>query len=42
VRSRSTDAVAAGDVEVAGDLAAAELIFGNLDVFMSNFPLVEP
>jgi alkyl sulfatase BDS1-like metallo-beta-lactamase superfamily hydrolase len=36
------DAVAAGEAEAHGDLAAADHIFGNLDVFWSNFPLVEP
>ncbi len=30
------------DVEHWGDLAAADAIFGHIDVFMSMFPLVEP
>jgi alkyl sulfatase BDS1-like metallo-beta-lactamase superfamily hydrolase len=37
-----TDDVTAGTVTTSGDLGAALTIFGNLDVFMSNFPLVEP
>jgi alkyl sulfatase BDS1-like metallo-beta-lactamase superfamily hydrolase len=41
--SRSfADAVAAGDVVAVGDVSAAALIFDHLDVFMTNFNLVEP
>jgi alkyl sulfatase BDS1-like metallo-beta-lactamase superfamily hydrolase len=36
------DAVAAGRLEVHGDVAAADLVFGNLDRFLSNFALIEP
>jgi alkyl sulfatase BDS1-like metallo-beta-lactamase superfamily hydrolase len=36
------DAVAAGDAVADGDLAAAGLIFDHLDVFLTNFALVEP
>ena len=35
-------AVEAGELEADGDLAAADAIFGHLDVFMTNFALVEP
>ena len=35
-------AVAAGTLEVKGDPGAADALFANLDVFLSNFPLVEP
>ncbi|MEI7546566.1 MAG: alkyl sulfatase dimerization domain-containing protein, partial [Actinomycetota bacterium] len=37
-----TAAVADGSVAATGDLAAANQIFGNLDTFLSNFPLAEP
>ncbi len=37
-----TEVVTAGDAEADGDVGAAEVIFGNLDVFMTNFPIVEP
>ena len=30
------------DIDADGDVTAAEVIFGNIDVFMSMFPLVEP
>jgi alkyl sulfatase BDS1-like metallo-beta-lactamase superfamily hydrolase len=36
------DAIASGDATAEGDVAAAGLIFDHLDVFMSNFALVEP
>jgi alkyl sulfatase BDS1-like metallo-beta-lactamase superfamily hydrolase len=36
------DAVAAGDAQADGDLAAAGLVFDHLDVFLTNFALVEP
>lgn len=36
------DAVSSGDASAAGDVEAAAQIFGHLDTFMSNFPLVEP
>ncbi len=36
------DAVGAGDAEADGDVAAAGAIFDHLDVFMTNFALVEP
>jgi alkyl sulfatase BDS1-like metallo-beta-lactamase superfamily hydrolase len=36
------DAVEAGDVGADGDLAAADAVFAHLDVFMTNFALVEP
>ena len=35
-------AIAAGDAEADGDVAAAGAIFDHLDVFMTNFALVEP
>ena len=35
-------AIADGSVQAQGDVAAAEMIFGHLDTFLSNFPLVEP
>ncbi len=35
-------AIADGTVVAQGDVAAAERIFGHLDTFLSNFPLVEP
>jgi alkyl sulfatase BDS1-like metallo-beta-lactamase superfamily hydrolase len=35
-------AVAAGVARAEGDVAAADTVFGHLDVFMNNFPLVEP
>jgi alkyl sulfatase BDS1-like metallo-beta-lactamase superfamily hydrolase len=36
------DAVAAGDASAVGDLAAVGMIFDHLDVFLTNFALVEP
>jgi alkyl sulfatase BDS1-like metallo-beta-lactamase superfamily hydrolase len=36
------DAIAAGVAEADGDVDAAAAIFGHLDVFMTNFALVEP
>jgi alkyl sulfatase BDS1-like metallo-beta-lactamase superfamily hydrolase len=36
------DAVADGRVGVEGDLTAADHVFGHLDVFLTNFALVEP
>jgi alkyl sulfatase BDS1-like metallo-beta-lactamase superfamily hydrolase len=36
------DGIAAGTIEVTGDPTASDRIFGNLDTFMSNFPIVEP
>ena len=36
------DAVAAGDATADGDVASADLIFANLDTFLTNFNLVEP
>ena len=36
------EAIASGDATADGDVAAAGLIFDHLDVFMSNFALVEP
>ncbi|MFM7618114.1 MAG: alkyl/aryl-sulfatase [Actinomycetes bacterium] len=36
------EAVGSGAVIVAGDAAAPERIFANLDTFMTNFPIVEP
>jgi alkyl sulfatase BDS1-like metallo-beta-lactamase superfamily hydrolase len=36
------EAIEAGDVVAVGDVAAADAIFGHLDVFLSMFPLVEP
>ena len=36
------DVVADGDIEFDGDPAAAEAVFGHLDRFLSNFPIVEP
>ena len=36
------DAIAAGDAEADGDVAAADAVFGHLDVFLTNFALVEP
>lgn len=36
------DAIAAGRLEADGDIAAADLVFGNLDRFLSNFALIEP
>ena len=35
-------AIANGSIGATGDVAAADAIFGHLDVFMTNFPLVEP
>jgi alkyl sulfatase BDS1-like metallo-beta-lactamase superfamily hydrolase len=37
-----SDAVAAGDARADGDLAATGMIFDHLDVFLTNFALVEP
>ena len=34
--------VAEGRVEAVGDVGAADAIFGHLDVFMTNFAIVEP
>jgi alkyl sulfatase BDS1-like metallo-beta-lactamase superfamily hydrolase len=36
------DAVAAGDISIDGDAAAAGHVFDHLDVFMSSFGLIEP
>jgi alkyl sulfatase BDS1-like metallo-beta-lactamase superfamily hydrolase len=36
------DAIAAGDAVADGDVSAAGMVFDHLDVFMSNFALVEP
>jgi len=36
------DAIANGEATADGDVGAADAIFGHLDVFMSNFALVEP
>jgi alkyl sulfatase BDS1-like metallo-beta-lactamase superfamily hydrolase len=36
------DAIASGAATAEGDVAAADQIFGHLDVFMTNFGLVEP
>jgi alkyl sulfatase BDS1-like metallo-beta-lactamase superfamily hydrolase len=35
-------ALAEGRLEAEGDAAAADQIFGNLEVFMTQFPIVEP
>lgn len=37
-----TDAIASGALTLEGAQSAAELIFGHLDVFQNNFPIVEP
>jgi alkyl sulfatase BDS1-like metallo-beta-lactamase superfamily hydrolase len=36
------DSVASGRAEATGDAGAAQAIFGNLEVFLTGFPLVEP
>jgi alkyl sulfatase BDS1-like metallo-beta-lactamase superfamily hydrolase len=36
------DAVSSGDATIDGDPTAVDGIFDHLDVFMSNFPVVEP
>jgi len=36
------EVVAAGDIDLDGDPASAEAVFGHLDSFLSNFPIVEP
>jgi alkyl sulfatase BDS1-like metallo-beta-lactamase superfamily hydrolase len=36
------DAIAAGDLSVAGDPAALHTIIDHLDVFLGGFPIVEP
>jgi len=36
------DAIAQGSMQLQGSQQAVELIFGNLDVFQSNFSIVEP
>jgi alkyl sulfatase BDS1-like metallo-beta-lactamase superfamily hydrolase len=42
-RARSfDDAVAAGEATIDGEPAALGRIFDHLDVFMSNFAVVEP
>jgi alkyl sulfatase BDS1-like metallo-beta-lactamase superfamily hydrolase len=35
-------AVAAGRIELDGDAAALDAVFGHLDTFQSMFPIVEP
>jgi alkyl sulfatase BDS1-like metallo-beta-lactamase superfamily hydrolase len=45
VVSQSTtflDALAAGDVSIAGDASALAMVLGNLDAFTAGFPIVEP
>jgi len=41
-RTTIDDAIAAGDLSVEGDEHALANIIDNLEVFMSNFPIVEP
>jgi alkyl sulfatase BDS1-like metallo-beta-lactamase superfamily hydrolase len=36
------DAIASGSLSLQGSQSAVELIFGHLDVFQNNFPIVEP
>jgi alkyl sulfatase BDS1-like metallo-beta-lactamase superfamily hydrolase len=43
--TNSTDvpsALDAGRIEVDGDTAALDAVFGHLDTFQSMFPIVEP
>lgn len=40
--TRLEDAVAGGQAEATGEVAAASAIFDNLEVFLSNFAIVEP
>jgi len=45
ISTNSTDvasAVAAGWIELDGDAAALDAVFGHLDTFRSMFPIVEP
>jgi alkyl sulfatase BDS1-like metallo-beta-lactamase superfamily hydrolase len=37
-----SEAIAQGTLQLRGSQQAVELIFGNLDVFQNNFPIVEP
>jgi alkyl sulfatase BDS1-like metallo-beta-lactamase superfamily hydrolase len=36
------DAISSGSLSLQGSQSAVELIFGHLDVFQNNFPIVEP
>ncbi len=36
------EAIEAGDASAVGDVAAIDDVVGNLDVFMTNFGIVEP
>ncbi len=36
------EAIEAGEIEIDGDAGALLQIFGNLDTFGSNFPIVTP